>query len=501
MMMAWVKPIPACLIIIGIIASLVYYAVTQLRGEPGRSIPLTQKNAWLLLLTVILVALPFVHDGLVGIFATGHDYHVARQAYYANLVDAPWPVFYPDGSTMTYYNGMYFVPAVICRLFGWYPGAGSMAAQWILLVWLVLGGFLSFLLCFTQRRRISILFVFLCFFLGDPINLFWSTQQGGEFIRHLAAQMTSLTGVDCSIISWHTTRFSIFPLINVAGCYPSNIPAILAIALILNIRRERNFLIPLVIGLLLISSPLGALGCMPFALALYNYKKLFGVRSACRSLLFLLLPLSLVTVAAVYYGRIDVFYSQGDSAVRVASVLAVHGVKGVFFVFLGVFIPTLLLFFPLWRVRRNAKLAVIAFAAIMLVSQIWFGGAMSGLNELWLKACLIYTFVLCVYLAFAWPRLGRGRVAPLMVMFLFIGSYIISFFNTYTGQKHVDDDCNGHLYHDRPAVLPQKPDVINGLLYANSGECEERFPGSLLPKARGCDYTRPRRKPLKVKKS
>lgn len=496
MMMAWVRPIPACLIIIGIVASLAYYAVTQLKAEPRKAILLTKKNAWLLLLTAILVTMPFVHDGMVGLFYTGHDYYVARQAYYSNLVDASWPVFYPDGSTMTYYNGMYLIPAVLCRLFGWYPGAGSMEAQWVLMVWLVLGVFLAFLLIFTQRRRVSILLLFLCFFLGDPIYLLWRTQQGSEFISHISEQMSALTGVDFILNTCATTRFSIFPLYTISSCYTSNVPAILAAAMVLSIRRRRNFLLPLVIGLLLFSSPLGALACMPFALVLYDYKKLFNVRGAFISVIFLLLPIALATIAAVYYGRLDVFYSQGDTSIRVTTIYAVHGLKGVLFVFLGVFIPTLLSFFPLWRMWRKAKLAVIAVVSILLVSQIVVAGVLSGLNELWLKACLVYTFVLCVYLAYSWSYLGWGRILPIFVMSVFVVTYIVSFIKGYTGQEYVADDCNGHLYHDRPAKLPQKTDSIRGLLYTQGGESEKLFPGNLLPKARGCDYSRPRIRPM-----
>lgn len=167
--------------------------------------------------------------------------------------------------------------------------------------------------------------------------------------------------------------------------------------------------------------------------------------------------------------------------------------------FLGVLVPTLLLFFPLRRIRSNAKLAAVSFISILLVSQIWFGGMLSGLNELWLKTCIIYTFVLCAYLAFTWNRLGWGRIAPFVVMLIFIGSYVFSFIGNYTGQGYVADDCNGHLYHDRPSSLPQKDDIIKGLLYNQGGESESHFPGCLLPKARGCDYSRPRLKPLKAK--
>lgn len=498
MMMAWVKPIPACLIIIGIIVSLVYYAVTQLRGEPGRSIPLTQKNAWLLLLTVILVALPFVHDGLVGLFETGFDYRVSRQAYYSNLVDAPWPVIYPDGSTVTYYIGMFLPPALICRLLGISPGCGCIIAQYFMLLWIVLGLTLSLLLIFTQRRKVSILFVFLFVFLGDPILMIWGTQAGNAAIQWVADTLTSLTGLNCSIVNWHTSRFALFSLAQSAGCYTSNIPLLVAISLLLNVRRERNFIIPLTMSMIFLLSPFGVLGCLPFALMTYDFHYLLKKKGALRSSLYMLLPLAMAVVAYTYYSRTDVFFSTSDGSTTIlSSVYSIHGVKGVLFVFMGVIIPAFLMFFPLRKTIRFSRVAIVALACIVIVSQIWMGGVICKLNELWLKTSPMYTFVLLIYLVYSWKKMGSDKYIPLLIAVGMCVCFVCSCFFCYTGQLFVEDDCNGHLYHVRRNSINTKEDLIKGLLYTESGESERYFPGCILPSAQGCDYTRPLLRPVK----
>ena len=490
MMMAWVKPIPACLIIIGIIVSLVYYAVTQLRGEPGRSIPLTQKNAWLLLLTVLLVTMPFVHDGLVGLFETGWDYKIARQAYYSNLVDAPWPVIYEDGTTIAYYIGAYMVPAVLDRWLGISPGSGSMAAQFVLLAWIVIGLVLSLLLFFAQRRRISILFVVFFVLMGDPILQYWGTESGSRVIKGIADFCSSVSGMDWSILSWHTSRFALFSLSQTAGCYTSNIPAFMAASIIMNVRVDRNFVIPFLFALLFIHSPLATLGCVPLALIAYDFKSLMKTRVLSKSLLCLLLPAGMATVALEYYSRIDVFCTDGGE-LMLSTVFSIHGVKGVIAVFTGVLIPVILFYAPIRKYLLRFRGACVCLFCLFLGSQVWFGGVARGLNEFWLKVSPIYTFILASYLSYLWPRLGRDRWMPALVTLYMMFAYVISFAARYTGQWHVDDDCNGHLYHDRSGKIVEQEDMMRGLLYQKSGESESSFPGSLLPRGRGCDYSRP----------
>ena len=157
----------------------------------------------------------------------------------------------------------------------------------------------------------------------------------------------------------------------------------------------------------------------------------------------------------------------------------------------------MLLYYPLRKHlcrSRNIKLSLIS---LIIFSQIWFGGAIFQLNELWLKTCLIYTFVLAVYTAYLWPKLGRDKYIPMVVSIGIMIAYIFSFVSRYTGQDYVEDDCNGHLYHERNGSLEPRRDLIGDLLYTEPGESEKHFPSSILPKGRGCDYSRPLLKPVK----
>ena len=436
--------------------------------------------------------MPFVHDGLVGWFETGWDYKIARQAYYSNLVDAPWPVIYPDGTTIVYYIGVYMVPAVMDRWLDISPGAGSMAAQFVLLAWIVIGLVLSLLLFFTQRRRISILFVVFFVLMGDPILQYWGTEGGSHVIKGIADFCSSVIGIDCSILSWHTSRFALFSLSQTAGCYTSNIPAFMAASIIMNVRSERNFVIPFLFALLFLHSPLATLGCVPLALLTYDFRKLKKTGDCLKSLIGLLLPLVMATVAFVFYSRVVVFSAaEGGNMTRLTTVLGMHGIKGGIAVFSGVLIPAVLCYVPLRKYLLRSWGISVCLICVFIGSQIWFGNTTRGLNEFWLKISPIYTFILSSYLAYLWPKLGREKCLPVIVLSGMAVAFIISFFSLYTGQRYVDDYRNGHLYHDRMGRCVEQKDAILGLLYTKNGECETIFPGCLLPKGRGCDYSRP----------
>ena len=81
-----------------------------------------------------------------------------------------------------------------------------------------------------------------------------------------------------------------------------------------------------------------------------------------------------------------------------------------------------------------------------------------------------------------------------------MATLLLTVYNLYqmklklTGSPMIPDVWNGHLYHQHPSLYQKLPDCkstfIPGLLQPG-GASEKHLPWSLLPKAKGCDYTCP----------
>ena len=64
----------------------------------------------------------------------------------------------------------------------------------------------------------------------------------------------------------------------------------------------------------------------------------------------------------------------------------------------------------------------------------------------------------------------------------------------YSGSPEVQDVWGGHLNHEHVSLYQKIPDCRSPYIPASilqKGEAENIWPGCILPKARGCDYSRP----------
>jgi hypothetical protein len=75
--------------------------------------------------------------------------HFARNGVLHDLIDLKWPVYYPDGSALTYYLIFYMFPAVVGKMFGW------AAANFAMYVWASCGIFLAALLVSFYVKAIT----------------------------------------------------------------------------------------------------------------------------------------------------------------------------------------------------------------------------------------------------------------------------------------------------------------------------------------------------------
>ncbi len=158
--LGWLTPIPAILASLGVIGSLIYYAVRLMPKERECILPFNRRTISVVAAAFFLICLLHISTGLIGFFLTDPDYELARQAYYVNLIEAPWPIVLPNGCEINYYIAAYLPPAILARIFAAYPTEGSTLAQVILLLWTALGYTLAFLVVFTFRRKVSLIFVF-----------------------------------------------------------------------------------------------------------------------------------------------------------------------------------------------------------------------------------------------------------------------------------------------------------------------------------------------------
>ncbi|MGL4367925.1 MAG: hypothetical protein ACRCTQ_06590 [Brevinemataceae bacterium] len=100
--------------------------------------------------------------GVVGIFPQSSDM-AGRNAMFKDLIEFPWPVNYPKNGMVIYYHGLWLVPALLGKIFGYTVG------QICLFLWCIIGLvitvllILNYLKLYTAKKQILTLVVFMFF--------------------------------------------------------------------------------------------------------------------------------------------------------------------------------------------------------------------------------------------------------------------------------------------------------------------------------------------------
>lgn len=128
---------------------------------------------------------------------------------------------------------------------------------------------------------------------------------------------------------------------------------------------------------------------------------------------------------------------------------------------------------------------------------IYLGSPESVCNELWLKVSPAYLTLLALFWVKRWSVLSKIKYAIAALCLLGTLQTVLKPWLSVDFFRYgvVKDIWNGHLNHSDPflrqSVPPTREPLVPGILLREAGESERHFPGSLLPKAPGCDYTRP----------
>lgn len=418
--------------------------------------------------------------GICGGVETHPDYSSFRYACYHNLIDAPWPVVLPNGREFSYYVSGLCVPAMCSRL-----SDSQEVQQWILFVWALVPIVLAFTLMFVQMRRVSWLLVAIGLLLLTPFerecSVEWVAKAYNVACFHLFGD------------EWNA-RYICGRLLGMGN----NLPALLATSvpmlvcvLVVVYKQHVAYVVPLAVSMLACISPIGAVAIFPVALMVYVQglcNRKFTWRQA---IIGCVLPVAMSVLWLLYFAR-------SESETYIGPVWGIWKWES----FMAYYIPAQVFLLVLtghlcWKYRRNAAFMVVLLL-LYFVPWVYMGSQLKhgGYNELWFKGESAYVVVLAYYLVRAWKEL------PKVVRLLWLSCAVIPLcamwntFSRFDANKNVEDKWNGHLYHPgyhflNQSTPPCKDPALSGILLRKGGASEWQFPGMILPKAPGCDYTRP----------
>ncbi len=162
---------------------------------------------------------------------------------------------------------------------------------------------------------------------------------------------------------------------------------------------------------------------------------------------------------------------------------------------------------PLFFVVRKDAFFLTLLGCYLLLPFVFIGTmpepGMGRNNELWLKASPCYAAVVAFYWLQHWRHIGWYKYVILLLCLGTKARVVVNDVRLFGSREYlqVDDRWNGHLNHDDPflnqSVPPCKEPLVPGVMLREAGESEAHFPGCLLPKAPGCDYSRPANAPTR----
>ncbi len=258
---------------------------------------------------------------------------------------------------------------------------------------------------------------------------------------------------------------------------------------------QTKLVLPIAFTLLVPLSPIGAIGLLPLALIRWcQHVPLRGILRAT-SLADILLALAFMVLMGVYFLR-------ADGATSITLSFIAWGWRRFLYtetwILLMMGAPLLL---PLCFTIRKERFFYTLAACWVLIPCIFIGTPpekeFDGFNELWFKSVPAYSLCAACYWLQGWHTIHWYKYCywgVCLLAFLVYAADIASKCGS-RGYLEVDDAWNGHLNHEAPflrqSIPPCREPAIPGILLRESGESEKHFPGCLLPKAPGCDYSRP----------
>lgn len=358
---------------------------------------------------------------------------------------------------------------------------GSAYASIVLYLFIVLGISIVYLLACAYLKKVSLLFLFFGLFAYD----FFSVLGGTSSI--IFPIVNSLTGLELEFIQSITYGLLLPPLEECVGAYNSNIYALIALFLILLIQYVKHMTIPMICALLCSISPISTIALFPIALCYYviawmNQKELKNFLWA------LIIPILIALCAAIYFMRAD------NPSVTFATLRYQMNAEAYILSIVKLAFSLILLVPFVFIANKDRKLIVGSCVCLLVLASIHIGSITAN-NELWLKGSIIYVSILFLMIVKSWNQLKYWRIFYLSLCLIGGGAYTMKMMREFSLSNRVADRWNGHLNHDDPflmqSVPPTKEPIIPSLIFRHSGESESCYPGKILPRATGVDYTRP----------
>ncbi len=452
------------------------------------------------LLSLLLLTLYFCQGGIVGCWDTITDLYVFRQALFCNLRDAAWPVILPNGREMTYYFANVLPPAALARVLPEYWH------QWSVVLWCVPAIYLSLLLltsvlpgkrlCWGARLLILTL-VIIC--MRDFCRVVDVLEHATNLLAHAAASSGCSFTPDFGWLhsieaGWLERGLLKNPLSECSQAWNSAPPTLLVASMLMVCRGKVGLAVaPLSMALLAALSPLGCIGLAPLAAVVYIGILSQQVRD------FRWLDILFCFVMA---GALAVYFLRAESNMMLRLTVQVWGMRRYGLFVLWQTLAWVLLLLPLCLIeRRDMRLWVCALTLFFLPC-VYFGTLPTAawtlsVNELSHKTLMACSLLVGAWWVKDWSRIGWVKY---LVVFICIYSAVLGAFslaNSFSRERYlrVDDKWNGHFLHEDGFLQRMTPDcrepMLPGVLLREAGASEKQFPGSLLPAAPGCDYTRP----------
>lgn len=436
-------------------------------------------------------------SGLIGIFQTHSDIYVFREAFFQNLTKAPWPVVLPDGREMSYYLAGDLPGAFVARLVPF-----EQHHHVFVTLWASMGFLLATLAFFSCKKRIIWVLPILLFFFCDFINILMALfcRYAEPFFLTHVFHLNTEENTSLFIPIIHDLPIPLIQFFEVSSKYPTAIgrcemynsmPYGIATAACIVTSSQYRWLIPLCIVLMLPLSPLFAVGVMPLAAYLFlkdmEWKKASAYTHMFRQLI---LPCVLAVIYAVYYLR-------GGSNVTVGFSTINWGVVKTLFYVVNTIAVALFLIYPLRKFVLRDKRILICIACLFTYPLLYAGDLdCNHVNEFWYKTGFTFSFLLAGLFSLYWDEMRRSKYIPVVISICLIPVVLAAIFSKIkTEEFTIADDWNGHIAHDCKALRQHVPGcekpLIPHLIMNVSGESENHFPGCLLPKAPGCDYSLP----------
>ncbi len=430
-----------------------------------------------------------VGSGLLGYFTTYHDLGVIRHAMFCNLRDAAWPLVLPNGREMSYYMANMLPAAALARL-------APQHGQWFIVIWVWAGLLLALLLLSSHLRAGGASWGRRLICLSLMMGIFCSPMLCSAARRVMTSaffHLNELSGVDLSGIMPGTYVGLNTCLSYCGGCYNSFGPALLGGALLISCRIRAANVLPAAVALLFPLSPLACIGIMPLA-ALRCLPAMKEMR--CKSALAwdALLPLGMLFVSVIYFLR-------ADGSTVFCLMFNAENWPSFAHMYLWLMCGWIWLILPLWFVARRDAFFYGVLAMYLLIPLFYIGsvredGAFFN-NELWLKNAQPFMMIACCYWFLTWRQMGWYRYIVMGICALWMCFDLAFGAERWGCNAYLElvDRYSGHLNHDDPflnqSVPPCTEPMLPETMFRSAGESEKCFPGSLLPHAPGCDYSRP----------